>query len=132
MKFSDWVSDDPAHIVDLRPEGAALELARYYRGAGDVVDEIIGQAYSLEAQTAVVEHRYLDGDYRSEHSRFYSTTFRRYPSVAHRLHFFRGALPPGWDVSAGAYDFSGLADSYLGYSVMRPLAGARVGRTMLQ
>ena len=71
----------------------------------------------------------MDADYRSEHSAFYSTTFRRYPSVAHRLHFFDVALtkadfphdqPPAFDASA-----------YLGYSVVRPIFAAPVGRTMI-
>jgi hypothetical protein len=134
VRFSDWTppASQPAQIVDLRPDGALLALARYYEGTRpEVVHEVIGQAYSLGAQTAVIEFRYLDPDYRSEHSRFYSTTFRRYPSVAHRLHFFSSPPPEEWKDPARSLDFTSLAPSYIGFVVMRPLPGARVGRVAL-
>ncbi|MBA3652584.1 MAG: hypothetical protein H0W70_00140 [Actinobacteria bacterium] len=134
MRFSDWTpaNPEPAQIVDLRPEGVLLGLARYYEGTRPaVVHEALGQAYSLGAQTAVIEFRYLDPDYRSEHSRFYSTTFRRYPSVAHRLHFFSSPPPDEWRDPERSLDFTSLDASYLGFVVMRPLPGARVGRVAL-
>lgn len=132
MQFSEWTPTEPARIVDLRPEGALLRLIRYYEGTRpDVVHEVLGQAYSLGAQTAVIEYRYLDQDYRSEHSRFYSTTFRRYPSVAHRIHFFLAPPPDEWRDPDRSLDFTSLAASYLGFVVLRPLAGARIGRAAL-
>lgn len=84
-----------------------LEIARAHRTA-----------------TVVVERRYIDADYRSEHARFYSGTYRRYPSVAHRLHFFRGRFDDLRDIPQHA-------TSYVGYAVMRPLERSPVGRTML-
>lgn len=134
MRFSEWTPpvSEPARIVDLRPAGALLDLVRYYEGTRPaVVHEVLGQAYSLGAQMAVIEYRYLDPDYRSEHSRFYSTTFRRYPSVAHRLHFFAEAPLAAWHDPKQALDFTVLESSYLGFVVLRPLAGARVGRVAL-
>ena len=132
MKFSEWTPAEPARIVDLRPDGALLRLTRYYEGTRpDVVHEVFGQAYSLGAQTAVIEHRYVDPDYRSEHSRFYSITFRRYPSVAHRVHFFSKPPPAEWKDAARSLDFETLAEDYLGFVVLRPLAGARIGRVAL-
>jgi len=80
---------------------------------------------------AVIEYRYIDPDYRSEHSRFYSITFRRYPSVAHRIHFFTLPPPAAWNDPQQGLDFTPLADAYLGFVVVRPLAGARVGRVAL-
>jgi hypothetical protein len=132
VKFSEWTPSDPARIVDLRPAGALLTLTRYYEGTRPaVVHEVFGQAYSLGAQTAVIEYRYFDPDYRSEHSRFYSTTFRRYPSVAHRVHFFSKPPPDEWKDPEHSLDFGALEASYLGFAVLRPLAGARVGRVAL-
>jgi hypothetical protein len=132
VEFSEWTPDEPARIIDLRPDGALLRLIRYYEGTRTaVVHEVFGQAYTLGAQTAVIEFRYLDPDYRSEHSRFYSTTFRRYPSVAHRIHFFSEPPPETWRDPVRALDFSELEASYLGFVVLRPLAGARVGRAAL-
>ena len=77
------------------------------------------------ARSAFVEWRYIDIDFRSEHSFFYSTTFRRYPSICQRVHFFAAEL------TAGLGNLSEIADTYLGYVVMRPLPTSPVGRTML-
>ena len=76
-----------------------------------------------------IEHRYIDRDYRNEHSRFYSGTFRRYPSVTHRLHFF--AAPPPAEIEDPANPAVLPISQYLGYSVVRPVPGAPVGRTFL-
>ena len=132
MRFADWTPSDPAWVVDLRPHQAVLQLSRYYQGPRPgVLGEVFGQAWTLGAQTAVIEYRYLDADYRSEHSSFYSITFRRYPSVAHRIHFFSQPPPEVLEDEVQALDFSTLADSYLGLVVLRPVPGARVGRVAL-
>ena len=133
MRFSEWTPEEPGRILDLRPPGAVLDLIRYYGGdVPPIVDEVFGQAYTHRAQTAVIEYRYVDPDYRSEHSQFYSKTFRRYPSVAHRIHFFQDPPPDGWEGQDELpLDFSDMAAGYLGYTVLRPLAGARVGRTVI-
>lgn len=125
------LTDEPAQVVDLRNQDALMWLANYYGAAKPlVVREILGQAYELGAQTAVIEYRYIDADYRDEHTRFYSTTFRRYPSVTHRLHFFREPPPAELLVKDKFARFSELG--YLGYVVMRPVPGAPVGRVMLR
>jgi hypothetical protein len=124
------LNDDPARIVDLRqPEGLNYLLNYYGERRQDVLAEVLGQTYAAGAQTAVVEFRYIDADYRDEHSRFYSTTFRRYPSVVHRIHFFAQALTDQAANPDTPLEFSGL--DYLGYIVMRPVPGAPVGRVML-
>lgn len=133
MQFAEWTPNEPASVVDLRPPQALLELSRYYEGTRhQVVSEVFGQAWDLGATTAVIEYRYLDADYRSEHAGFYSTTFRRYPSVAHRVHFFSQPPPDVLVDPATALDFAALSGSYLGFVVLRPLPGARVGRVALK
>ncbi len=72
----------------------------------------------------LVERRYVDPDYRSEHSRFYAATFREHPSFCDRLHFFTQDVPDDLNLSD-------LRNSYRGYSVMRPASSSPVGRTML-
>jgi hypothetical protein len=83
----------------------------------------------------VVERRYIDLDYRSEHSRFYSGTFRRYPSVCHRLHFFSSDIDVAddGDLRSLLRQLEELRDTenYCGYSIMRPLPTSPVGRTMI-
>jgi len=133
MSFSDWFPTTPGsqgEVIDLRAPGATLDIIdKYETTAPYVLRELVGQMWDQGAQTAVLEYRYLDPDYRDEHSRFYSTTFRRYPSVAHRLHFFRDAPPESVSDPVEFMSVEGL--EYLGYIVLRPLPAARVGRTMI-
>jgi len=125
------LTDQPAEVVDLRDPAALTWVADYYGQASPgVVRTLLGQAYALGAQTALIEYRYLDADYRDEHARFYSTTFRRYPSVTHRLHFF--AKPPPAELFSSSEPARFATLEYLGYAVMRPVPAAPVGRTMLR
>jgi hypothetical protein len=130
VNLQDWSSDRPADAVDLARPGALNSLLNRYGGSRpEVLAGVLGHAYALGAQSAVLEYRYIDLDYRNEHSRFYSTTFRRYPSVTHRLHFFSKPVPAELTSQDEPARFGNL--DYLGYTVLRPLPGAPVGRTML-
>jgi hypothetical protein len=127
--FFDWTpDDDPATI--LRPQSDADWDAVHNRYSSHATSHPLRRIIELVRGQAVVaillEHRYIDADYRSEHSAFYSTTFRRYPSVCDRLHFFTA------DVSDDLSNLASLQSAYLGYAVMRPLDASPVGRTMLQ
>ena len=95
-----------------------------------ILRRVLEHASAVGARTGILEFRYVDPDWRNEHSRFYSTTFRRYPSVAHRLHFFSAGLPRLSRDPDELPDPLGLGE-YIGYTVLRPTAGAPVGRTML-
>jgi hypothetical protein len=133
VNFQDWAGSpgEPGLVLDLRVPGALDHLvSRYADARPAVMSEVLAQVYRLGGQTALVEYRYLDPDYRNEHSRFYSSTFRRYPSVAHRLHFW--SEPPPAELDDPRLPARFLPDSYLGYSVIRPVPGAPVGRTMLR
>jgi hypothetical protein len=65
-----------------------------------------------DADRALLEHEYLDGDYRTEYANFYVKTFRALPDRCERLHFWAG-------------------ERYLGFSSIRPVEGRPVCRTML-
>ena len=82
-------------------------------------------ARSAGASSVVIETRYLDLDYRSEYSAYYSRGFRHLPASARRLHFFRAPLRPEqlWEIPDDA--------GYVGYMVVRPVPLGPVGRTML-
>lgn len=127
LTFDEWgLSKEPGEIVDVRDRsGWDLLRERYADGLDAPLERIIEIAIDHGVETVLVEFRYIDADWRSEHANFYGSTFRRYPSICHRLHFFTSV------VSA---DFDGLAEhaeAYRGYSVMRPLPGSPVGRTMI-
>jgi hypothetical protein len=130
----------PAEVIDLGvPAGVEslvddLQPARPVEETGTldrrrrVLRNLLDQA-ATEARTVVKENRYTDVDYQNEHGRYYSSLFRSYPSTAKRLHFFIEPPPSTVGDPAAAASFQGLA--YRGYSVVRPVPGAPVGRTML-
>lgn len=126
-----WSLEDvPALLVDLREPGALDYLVdEYGQRRPLVLKQVLGLTYAAGAQTALIEYRYIDADYRDEHSRFYSTTFRRYPSVAHRIHFFKEPATEQLADPNNPIQFQTLG--YLGYLVARPVPGAPVGRVML-
>ncbi|GAC1382476.1 MAG: hypothetical protein NVSMB48_13090 [Marmoricola sp.] len=128
LSFDEWAKDDePGVVIDVTNGTGWDEIRdRYTVGVDEPLERIIAIAHQHGVKSVIVEHRYIDADWRSEHANFYGSTFRRYPSVTHRLHFFAASIAP---------DFSNLeehAESYRGYSVMRPLSATPVGRTMIK
>ena len=127
-RFFDWTPDDnPAEIIRPQSEDDWAQLHERYAQTGDgaPLARVLQLAQEHDVVAVIVEHRYIDADYRSEHAAFYSTTFRRYPSVCHRLHFFTT------DVTDDLTNLGTLGDAYVGYSVMRPLRHAPVGKTLM-
>lgn len=131
MNFSDWSAPtEPAAAIDLSQPGALPWLLdRYGHANPTVLRSVLATAYAAGATGAILEYRYIDADWRSEHASFYGGTFRRYPSVAHRLHFFAKSIPATALTSDGPGNFTSLG--YLGYVVLRPVPAAPVGRTFL-
>ena len=99
----------------------------------------------LGCATVVVEGHYIDRDHIEDHSAFYSRNFVSYPNCCTRLHFFaldeaalreelKSVVDSGKD-SRSAYGEACEALSrkaYLGWSVLKPLHGCPVGRTILR
>lgn len=130
QSFDWWTRPEPAEVYDLHARSELQRLFSNYQGTRhDIVGEVLSQAQQAGARSVVAEHRYLDADYRNEHSRFYSTTFRRYPSIAHRLHFFANFVPTTALSMSAPSSFA--AYGYRGYSVMRPVPAGPIGRTVL-
>lgn len=139
MNLFDWNPATPAAIVDLRMDHDRVAMIDDYHPTPELADasrvatleKIVAHAMRAGATTALIEYRYIDADWRAEHAMYYSKTFRQYPNVAHRIHFFRdvievpaGGVPDDFDADYSMY-------GYLGYSVLRPLPSAPVGRTLL-
>ncbi len=124
-----WTPDDrAADLVPVGSEGWASLFARYDPTYSALAfGRVVDLCRDLGTRSVVIEPRYIDLDFRNEHAGFYSGTFRRYPSVCHRLHFFKSDLT----LAEPLVGQISQAD-YLGYSVMRPLPGYPVGRTMIQ
>ena len=116
--------------MNLIDERAVPWLLETYGGARPrVLQAVLAHALTIGARTAVIEFRYLDPDWRNEHRAFYAGTFRRYPSITHRLHFFVESPDPRFLDPIHPARFDSL--TYLGYCVLRPVPAAPVGRTML-
>lgn len=89
--------------------------------------QVLDVARRHGCRTIVVERRYVDPDYRSEYSAFWSKRFEGRDRVAQRLHFFTAVIDP-----EDLQDLTGDATaSYIGYSVLRPAVLGPVGRTVL-
>lgn len=127
MRLQGWNEPDPASVHHPTSDSdwhAALD--RYLGSLNDrPLLRCVEVARSLGASTLVVETRYLDLDYRSEFSAYYSRQFADIPDTAHRLHFFKKRVTARtiWRTAASA--------GYLGYVVVRPAATGLVSRALL-
>ena len=90
---------------DLRARYACL-------GPSDTLTWVFKHVEDQGATDALLEHEYVDSDYRDEYANFYIKVFRNLPDRCERLHFWTG-------------------QRYLGYVSIRPIAGQPVCRTML-
>jgi hypothetical protein len=88
---------------------------------------VLSIARRNRCRSVVVEERYVDIDYRSDYSAFWSKRFNAVSPFARRVHFFRKRL-----AESQLHRLPTRA-GYLGYSVLRPTphAEGRVGRTVL-
>ena len=100
---------------------------------------------SLDCRSILIERHYIDRDYIEDHSLFYSRSLYPYPNSCQRVHFFKTSVATTRQrlqatlrsAAAGreryARECSALSgETYLGFSVIKPLAGSPVGRTILR
>jgi len=118
-------ADDPQGARDHAELVGQLLDQKVKTRARRPLEQILRVAAEAGARCLVVEERYVDPDYRSEFSAFWSRRFENHSSLTRRLHFF--------DREIAADDLShALASArYLGYSVLRPMVLGPVGRTVL-
>jgi hypothetical protein len=93
----------------------------------------------LGCHTVVIESHYIDRDYIDDVALFYSRSLRAYPNYCYRLHFFTQSfdhaqwrslvIEPDPTKREQGHEF--LQKAYLGFAVVRPLAGAPIGRSVL-
>lgn len=94
----------------------------------------------LGCKSIVMEAHYVDRDYISDVALFYSRSLRGYPNFCQRLHFFGETIDQArWqqlvaDCNGGTGKTSEtfLQGAYLGFTVVRPLPGSPIGRTVLR
>lgn len=121
-----WVPDTHGWVKSLRTDADWSALAdEYGASAGRPLARVFDVARSARCRTVIVENRYVDADYRSEYSAFWSQRFESTSAFTHRLHFFRKEL------SDDSLHRLPRNPGYLGYAVVPPTPRGRVGRTVI-
>lgn len=134
--LQDWVSPSLAAWVKHPDTDADWEsLLEEYGGAAlegspdakrpEPLRRIFGLVRDQGCRTVVIENRYIDLDWRSEYSVFWSRRFELPPPFTRRLHFFTEIIADDQIHSLPE------APGYLGYCVIRPIPWGPVGRTVI-
>lgn len=111
----------------------------------EYIERYLGHA-ELACQSLVIERHYIDRDYIEDYSIFYSRSLYPYKNYCQRVHFFSieekelkrelrrlvtiGEVKEEEVFKEACREFSQRA--YLGFSVIKPLDGCPVGRTVLK
>ena len=95
------------------------------------VAELLRSQVTDLAKALLVEHDYVDKDYRSTFYNFYATKGRRYRSDCVRLHFFDDTVRYDEERTNILSDDGRPQDHYYGYIVLRPTIVATLGRSVL-
>lgn len=126
MDLSHWTEPNPAILFSPSTEQEWADALSRYRGSRNDApfDRCVAIARGHGARHVLIETRFPDMDYRSEHHAFYARVFEDVEPYAHRLHFFGG------DVGTDQTD---LPDDhgYIGYVIVRPVSSGLVSRAML-
>ncbi|MGB8699930.1 MAG: hypothetical protein WCD18_10985, partial [Thermosynechococcaceae cyanobacterium] len=95
---------------------------------------------AIDAKSAICEGHYVDRHYLDDFAQYYSRSFNAPVSYCQRIHFFSveaNALDEQFYRSCVGIEERGeveqeLGRHYLGFVVIRPLQGAKVGRAVLK
>jgi hypothetical protein len=96
-------------------------------------------SFCYTAETAILESNYFDMDYRSELALMQETTFAPLLPTTTRMHFFT-TKPLVDDAPERLHDFAARSEkesprfrkpNYLGYTILRPREGRRIGRSFV-
>ncbi len=140
--------DYPPQNVTVLPVGSAHEISRLFRAPPGMVEDVWPpvqltylSAYleQIRCATVLIEDHYIDRDYVEDMAVFYVRSLRAYPPYCQRMHFFSESFDETtWRdllVRANRGEAENmrqwLQDSYLGFSVIRPLPGSPLGRTVV-
>ena len=125
MASYDWIGleapDDYDRLIDvLDPEFDPKAIAQSLKSQ-----------VTNAAKGVLVEHGYVDKDYRSTFYNFYAKKGRHYRTDCVRLHFFDGTV--WYDDGRADIACNDLRpqDHYFGYIVLRPTIVATLGRSVL-
>lgn len=89
---------------------------------------VFSEKLKLSVKTVILESHYTCKDHRNLFSNFYSKKFAESTPYSNRLHFFS---ENNIDISEVILNPENLKDSYMGFSVIRPVAERCIGRTVI-
>jgi len=100
-----------------------------------VVAGRLAAALSPAVKGVLVEHNYIDKDYRSTYYGFYAKKGKRYGANCVRLHLFDATVtydaPTLRIQTSDSSRKNALTDHYFGYVVLRPTTVATIGRSVI-
>jgi hypothetical protein len=106
-----------------------------YRHFHFLVDYFNKNKGGHNAQTMVLEDKYLSKSYLQDYSNFYSTCYVDYKRFCKRVHFFAAPFSEEQFLNLildPIQNDNPVWDTYLGYVVIRPLSKAIIGATLLK
>jgi hypothetical protein len=151
-----WPLEDPTQSIDFLPfeRGELQQQLELVPPPFAVEHKAFGQLNYLQrllaeapddsvCRSLVIERHYVDRDHMEDHSVFYSRNLGRYANYCRRVHFFCSAVKEVRErfdhisrlAGTARFEISSREFSdaqYLGFAVIRPLAGSCVGRTVLR
>ncbi|HJV72732.1 MAG TPA: hypothetical protein VJ654_00795 [Noviherbaspirillum sp.] len=99
--------------------------------APKTVADRLKQDFSSSVKAVLIEHRYVDKDYRSTFYHFYAKKGQRYRSDCVRLHFFDAEVNYDPAQLRLACADGRIDDHYFGYMVLRPTGIGTIGRSII-
>jgi len=102
-----------------------LGVSECNEAAGPLLDHIDGSALLRDRRGAL-----YDQDYSSDYINFYAMAFKDYPRRTKRIHFFARDVSDIFQAAISEQiDALASETSYLGFTVVRPIRQAPIGRT---
>lgn len=99
--------------------------------APEVVADKLEEGISEAIKAVLIEHNYVDKDYRSTYYSFYAKKGQRYRADCVRLHFFDESVSFDENRLKLAWEGEHLHHHYFGYMVLRPTGIATIGRSVV-
>lgn len=99
--------------------------------APQIISDQLQEHITDMAKFVLIEHDYIDKDYRSTFYNFYAKKGRRYRDDCVRLHFFDECVEFDEERTDLNCSDSDLEDHYFGYIVLRPTIVATLGRSIV-
>jgi len=110
---------------------ATLEKHISFEYAPQVVSQRLSENLSSAIKSVLIEHNYIDKDYRSTYYNFYAKKGQSYRADCVRLHFFDETVTYDSNLLKLACPDNKLSHHYFGYMVLRPTGIATIGRSVL-